>query len=180
MRVITGTARGRKLKTPSNYDVRPTTDNVKEALFNILMNDVEGRRVLDLFSGSGQLGIEALSRGAAKVVFTDNDPASIKLTKENLKICGFEGEVIRTDALSFLKRGNKFDLIFIDPPYDSMLYEDVLNTINEFDILSVGGIIAVECRIEKNVPEMKEPYRKIREYRYGKVKITTFTRGASI
>ena len=85
MRVITGSARGRKLKTPENYDIRPTTDNVKEALFNILQFDIEGRRVLDLFAGTGQLGIEALSRGAAEAVFVDESRESVRIVKENLK-----------------------------------------------------------------------------------------------
>ena len=88
MRVITGSARGRRLKTPENYDIRPTTDNVKEAVFNILQFDVEGRRVLDLFAGTGQMGIEALSRGAKSAVFIDRDRAAIGIVKENLKACG--------------------------------------------------------------------------------------------
>ena len=87
MRVITGSARGRKLKTPENYDIRPTTDNVKEAVFNIIQFDVEGRRVLDLFAGTGQLGIEALSRGAESCVFIDRDRKAVSLVKENLEAC---------------------------------------------------------------------------------------------
>lgn len=91
MRVITGTARGHRLKTPENYDIRPTTDNVKESVFNIIQFDIEGRRVLDLFAGTGQLGIECLSRGAAEAVFIDENMAAVKIVKENLKTCGFTG-----------------------------------------------------------------------------------------
>ena len=154
MRVITGSARGRKLKTPSGNDVRPTTDNVKEAIFNILRDDVEGRRVLDLFAGTGQLGIEALSRGAREAVFVDSSPESLKIVKENLALCRFSAAVVRSDAVSFLSRGG----------------------IKLFDILSEGGIIVVESDRDRPLPDMDPPYRILRDYRYGKVRIRTYTR----
>ena len=141
MRVITGTARGHRLKTPENYDIRPTTDNVKESVFNIIQFDIEGRRVLDLFAGTGQLGIECLSRGAAEAVFIDENTAAVKIVKENLKTCGFTAAVLQQDALGYLRHCGRFDLVFVDPPYDSGLYESVLETINSVDILSDGGII---------------------------------------
>ena len=174
MRVITGTARGRRLKTPENYDIRPTTDNVKESVFNIIQFDIEGRRVLDLFAGTGQLGIECLSRGAAEAVFIDENTAAVKIVKENLKTCGFTAAVLQQDALSYLRHCGKFDLIFVDPPYDSRLYESVLETINSVDILSVGGIILCESRREKSLPDMRAPYRKKKEYNYGRVKLTVY------
>ena len=181
MRVITGSARGRKLKTPPKDDVRPTADSVKEAVFNILRDDVEGRRVLDLFAGTGQMGIEALSRGAREAVFVDSSLPSLKLVKENLELCRFSAQVVRSDAVSYLKglagrQGGKFDVIFIDPPYDAGLYAPVLETINFIDILNEGGIITVESRADCEIPEMAEPYRMLKRYRYGKVAITTFTR----
>ena len=176
MRVITGSARGRKLKTPENYDIRPTTDNVKEALFNIIQFDIEGRRVLDLFAGTGQLGIECLSRGAREVVFVDESPEALRLVKENLNACGLKGTVLRQDALSYLRSGGRFDLIFVDPPYDAGLYEPVLETINSVDNLSDGGIIICEARRERELPEMTPPYGKRREYRYGQVKICIYTK----
>jgi RNA methyltransferase, RsmD family len=176
MRVITGSARGRKLKTPVGYDVRPTTDSVKEAVFNIIQADIEGRKVLDLFAGTGQLGIEALSRGAESAVFIDSDSESLKIVKENLSLCGFKATVIKTDAVSYLENCGTFDLIFIDPPYDSGLYDKVLEKINLFDILSDGGIIIVECRRENQLPDMDSPYRKLREYNYGKIKIASYTK----
>ena len=174
MRVITGTARGRRLKTPENYDIRPTTDNVKESVFNIIQFDIEGRRVLDLFAGTGQLGIECLSRGAAEAVFIDENTAAVKIVKENLKTCGFTAAVLQQDALSYLRHCGKFDLIFVDPPYDSGLYESVLETINSVDILSDGGIILCESRREKTLPDMCAPYRKKKEYNYGRVKLTVY------
>lgn len=174
MRVITGTARGRKLKTPENYDIRPTTDNVKESVFNIIQFDIEGRRVLDLFAGTGQLGIECLSRGAAEAVFIDENTAAVKIVKENLKTCGFTAAVLQQDALSYLRHCGRFDLVFVDPPYDSGLYESVLETINSVDILSDGGIILCESRREKTLPYMRVPYRKKKEYNYGRVKLTMY------
>lgn len=174
MRVITGTARGRRLKTPENYDIRPTTDNVKESVFNIIQFDIEGRRVLDLFAGTGQLGIECLSRGAAEAVFIDENTAAVKIVKENLKTCGFTAAVLQQDALSYLRHCGKFDLVFVDPPYDSGLYESVLETINSVDILSDGGIILCESRREKILPDMRAPYRKKKEYNYGRVKLTVY------
>lgn len=176
MRVITGSARGRKLKTPTGFDVRPTTDSVKEAVFNIIRDDIEGKRVLDLFAGTGQIGIEALSRGASSAVFVDSSADSLKIVKENLKLCGFEALTVRSDALSYLRHCGKFDIIFIDPPYDSGLYAPVLTSINQIDILSENGIIIVESRIECELPAPVAPYFPLREYNYGKVKIRTYSR----
>ncbi|MBQ3210324.1 MAG: 16S rRNA (guanine(966)-N(2))-methyltransferase RsmD [Oscillospiraceae bacterium] len=176
MRVITGKARGRKLATPANNDIRPTTDNVKESIFNIIQFDIEGRRVLDLFAGTGQLGIECLSRGAESVVFIDQSRESVKLVKDNLKTCGLEGTVMQMDAVSFLNGCGKFDLIFIDPPYDSPLYEKVLETVNSVDILSDGGIIICEASRDRQLPELEAPYKKVREYIYGKVKLCKYTK----
>ena len=176
MRVITGKARGRKLKTPENYDIRPTSDQVKESIFNIIQFDIEGRRVLDLFAGTGQLGIECLSRGAAEVVFIDQSREAVKIIRDNLKTCGLEAAVLQMDAVSFLRGCGKFDLIFIDPPYESSLYEEVLKIINSVDILSDGGIIICEARREKALPELEEPYRKAKEYNYGKIKLCKYTK----
>ena len=177
MRVITGIAGGRKLKSPDGEAVRPTADHVKQAMFNILQFDLEGRRILDLFGGSGQLGIEALSRGARETVFTDSDRRSVQLIRENLKRCGLEGKVLLTDALAYLSRGEKFDVIFIDPPYDAGLYPEVLGRINAVDNLTEGGIIVCEARAGTELPEMSAPYYKQRERRYGNVKIAIYSKG---
>lgn len=176
MRVITGTARGRRLAEPKTEGIRPTTDKVKESIFNIVQFDVEGRRVLDLFAGTGQLGIEALSRGAESVTFVDENTAAVKLVRENLSRCEMEGVVRQCDSISFLSGCGKFGLIFIDPPYDSGLAEKALLKIIEFDILSEGGIIICETSSNCTLPEVQPPYYKAKEYRYGKVKLTTYGR----
>lgn len=174
MRVITGTARGRRLKEPADMDIRPTTEVVKESLFNIIQFDVEGRRVLDLFAGTGQLGIEALSRGAKSAVFVDRDKRSQALVKHNLEHCGFTARVAGEDALAFLSRCEResFDIIFLDPPYDSGILDQILEKIIQFDILSEGGIIICETKKETALPSLSEPYFNGREYKYGKIKLT--------
>ena len=179
MRVITGSARGRRLKTPEGQDIRPTTDNVKESVFNILQFDIEGRRVLDLFAGTGQLGIECLSRGAREAVFIDRDRDAVKIVRENLKTCGFSAPVLQQDALGYLNNCGKFDLIFVDPPYDAGLYGSVLEKINSVDILSDGGIILCESRRETLLPDMRKPYYKKKEYRYGRVKLSLYAKESS-
>lgn len=176
MRVISGTKRGKKLREPDNYDIRPTTDMVKESLFNIIQFDIEGRRVLDLFAGTGQLGIECLSRGAAEVAFVDQSREAVAIVKENLKSCGFEARVVQSDSIAFLGRGEKFDVILIDPPYATNLVDKALEIINSVDILTEGGIIMCESGREKPMPDMNMPYFKCKEYTYGKVKLTTYNR----
>lgn len=178
MRVITGTARGRKLKQPSGMDIRPTTDMVKESVYNIIQSRVDGSRMLDLFAGTGQMGIEALSRGAREAVFVDMSPAAVKLVKENLAITGFSdrARVVRTDSLAYLRSGEKFDIVFIDPPYATDLLEKALDFATGFDILNENGIIICECRREKQLPEPSRSGYTRKEYHYGKIKLTTFTK----
>ena len=180
MRVISGTVRGKRLKEPSDYSIRPTTDMVKEALFNIIQFDIEGRRVLDLFAGTGQLGIECLSRGAASVTFVDRSKESVSIVKQNLKTCGFEARVVQTDSIGFLSRADKYDIILLDPPYASNLLDKALEIINSVDILSEGGIIVCESGREKSMPDMNLPYFKRKEYNYGKVKLTTYGKETDI
>ena len=180
MRVISGTVRGKRLKEPSDYSIRPTTDMVKEALFNIIQFDIEGRRVLDLFAGTGQLGIECLSRGAASVTFVDQSKESVAIVKQNLKTCGFEARVVQTDSIGFLSRADKYDIILLDPPYATNLLDNALEIINSVDILSEGGIIVCESGREKSMPDMNLPYFKRKEYNYGKVKLTTYGKETDI
>ena len=179
MRVISGTARGRRLKELPGRDTRPTTDKVKESIFNIVQFDIEGRQVLDLFAGTGQLGIEALSRGARRAVFVDLAPGAVSVIRQNLGTVGFEqqGEVFQSDWRAFLSaRREKFDLILLDPPYQSTMLEGALETIAAIDILSEHGIIVCESALEKVLPELPAPYEKGREYRYGKIKVTLYHR----
>lgn len=177
MRIITGLARGKKLFEPSDNNIRPTTDMVKEAVFNIIQFDIEGRKVLDLFAGTGQLGIEALSRGAASCLFIDESAEAVKLVEKNLNASGLKGgRVSRAESCAFLASAGKYDLIFLDPPYNTNLLERALQRIQEFDKLNHGGIIVCESSSEKEPPELSMPYMKIKSYRYGKVRITTYTK----
>ena len=178
MRVISGSARGRKLKEPVGFEIRPTSDMVKESVFNIIQFDIEGRRVLDLFAGTGQLGIEAMSRGARSVVFVDSRPNAVKLIKENLKLCGFsdDASVYARDALSYLKSDEKFDLIFVDPPYDMQLTGKALEKIIEFDKLNTNGIIICEIKADGAAPYVLPPCYAQKEYRYGSVRIIKITK----
>ena len=181
MRVITGKARGVQLKTPDGMLTRPTTDRVKEALFSVIQFDIPGARVLDLFGGTGQLGIEALSRGAAECVFIDRRADAVKLIRENLALCRLEdrARVRQGEALPYLRSGEKFDLIFLDPPYASGLLEQALTDIAAFDICRQHGIIVAESAADTVLPALPLPYRLYREYRYGKIKLTVFHRGGN-
>lgn len=177
MRVITGTARGVQLKTPEGLDTRPTAERVKEALFSAIQFEIEGRRVLDLFAGSGQLGIEALSRGAERAVFVDAGKSAAALVKENLRRAKLteKAQVVQADYLSYLSRcREKFGLIFLDPPYAEKFLENALEKIVEFDILSSGGIIVTERPEGKELPLEFAGYIRSKDYRYGITLITLY------
>ncbi len=179
MRVISGTARGLRLNELEGMETRPTTDRVKEALFSIIQFDVPGREALDLFAGTGQLGIEALSRGAAGCTFVDQRRDAAALIRENLKRTGLSGQarVIQGDAISYLMScGEKFHLIFLDPPYESGLLEKAMETIAAFDILAEHGIMVCESPLNQVLPQLSQPYERGKDYRYGKIKLTVFRR----
>ena len=175
MRVITGTARGRRLVTLEGDDVRPTTDKVKESLFNIIQFDVEGSLFLDLFAGCGQIGIEALSRGARQAVFVDKSKKSIDVIKQNLKTTGFEknASVVNSDSLAFLsRRAEKYDIVFIDPPYLTGLLQDALERVVPCMIES--GIIICESPVKDELPEKVGKFEVFKKYSYGKTMLTTY------
>ena len=177
MRVITGKARGITLKTPEGMQTRPTTDRVKEAMFSIIQFEVPGARVLDLFGGSGQLGIEALSRGAKSAVFVDATENACKLIRENLKRTKLEqeGRVVRSDYLDYLKRCREtYDIILLDPPYAEVFLENALKYIVEIDILQSGGIIVAERPLGKDLPWDFEGYVRSRDYKYGNTLLTLY------
>ena len=179
MRVITGSARGRRLKELEGMETRPTTDRVKEGLFNVLQFDIEGRRVLDLFAGTGQLGIECLSRGAASAVFVDKRPDAVKLIRENLKLCDLTDRalVVAGDSMEFLKSvREKFDLVLLDPPYQAELLEAAIAHIARHDLLTPHGMMAAEHPEDKTLPALSAPYRMGRTYRYGKIAVTIYHR----
>ncbi len=181
MRVITGSARGRRLRELEGMETRPTTDRVKEGLFSALQFEIEGRQVLDLFAGTGQLGIECLSRGAAGAVFVDCRTDAVKLIRENLTVTdlGDRARVVAGDSMEYLKTlREKFDLILLDPPYGAGLLEPALSSIAAFDILRPHGIIAAEHPAERTLPPLSAPYRVRRTYRYGKIGLTLYCRDA--
>lgn len=176
MRVITGTARGRRLKTLEGSNVRPTTDRVKEAIFSVIQFDIEGRRMLDLFAGSGQMGIEAISRGAEKVVFVDNSADSVAVIKENLKNCDMlkSAVVIQGEAQMYLhgcvsSGRDKFDVAFLDPPYGMGILQSVLPSVAQ--VIKQSGMIICECPLNEKLPESAGNFAVSREYRYGKIKV---------
>lgn len=177
MRVIAGKAKGIPLKTPDGMRTRPTIDRVKEALFSIIQFELPGANVLDLFGGTGQLGIEALSRGAKKVVFVDSDDKACKLIQENLKKTKLqsEAEIIRSDYLEYLNRTKeKFNIIFLDPPYAEVFLENALNRITEIDILQSGGIMVTERPLGKELPWEFDHFTRSKDYKYGKVLLTIY------
>ena len=177
MRVIAGKAKGVVLKTPDDLHTRPTIDRVKEALFSIIQFDLPGVNVLDLFGGTGQLGIEALSRGAKHAVFVDNAEKSCMLIRENLKRTGFTNEalVVRSDYLNYLKKcSEKFGVILLDPPYAENFLENSLKMVTEIDILQSGGIIIAERPLGKELPFEYPGFTRSRDYKYGKVLLTTY------
>ena len=177
MRVITGKARGIQLKTPDGLLTRPTADRVKEALFSIIRFDVPGARVLDLFGGTGQLGIEALSQGAERAVFTDARQDACKLIEENLRRTKLapQAAVVRCDYLEYLNRCREtFDIIFLDPPYAEVFLETALKRITEIDILRSGGIIVAERPLGKELPFSPPGYSRSKDYKYGKTLLTIY------
>ncbi len=169
MRVITGSARGRKLITLEGDDVRPTTDIVKEAMFSIIQFEVEGSRVLDLFGGCGQLAIEALSRGAENAVIVDSSKKSVEVIKKNLETTGFDKKavVINSDAVSFLsRRTEKYDIALLDPPYSKGILEKALERVP--DVMEKTGVIICEAPFSDTLPEKVGDFELKKKYRYGK------------
>lgn len=176
MRVIAGTARSVPLLTREGLDTRPTADRVKEAEFNIIQFEIAGSSVLDLFGGSGQLGIECLSRGAKDAVIVDESSEAVRTIKENLRRTKLaeKAQVVQSDYLAFLANCTKrFHLIFLDPPYKENFLENAIKTISEIDILPSDGIILCEHSSDKALL----PYPgliKGKTYRYGKTSLTIY------
>ena len=183
MRVITGKARGVILKTPDGMATRPTADRVKEALFNIIQFEIPTARVLDLFGGTGQLGIEALSRDAKSAVFVDEREDACRLIRENLKRTKLEknARVIRSDYMAYLKScKDRFDIILLDPPYAEVFLENSLKMITEIDILQSSGIIVTERPVGKDLPWVFPGFARSKDYKYGKTLITIYKKCSSV
>ena len=168
MRVITGTARGRKLETLDGLDVRPTTEIVKEAVFSMIHFRLPAANVADIFAGSGQMGIEAISRGARKVTFVDQSRASIEIIRRNLATTGLasQADVVMDSAESF-------DFIFLDPPYNRGFGMKLLPLLGQ--ALAPGGLVLFEHARDEVLPEEIGGLKRVKEYRYGKTLITTYT-----
>ena len=176
MRVITGTARGKRLITVSGDElVRPTSEKVKEAIFSSIQFDIEGRRVLDLFAGCGQLGIEAISRGAESAVFVDASDVSLRVVRKNLESTGLtdSARVIRSDYSLFLARcTEQFDIAFLDPPYHAGMLEKALEGV--CGVMSDYGIIICEHPSDAALPQEIGGFGVSRNYRYGKIAVTVY------
>ena len=175
MRVITGTARGTKLEALEGEATRPTSDKVKEALFSMIQFDLEGRNVLDLFAGSGQLGLEALSRGAAFAVFIDQNPAATAVVTKNCKDLGvFSSCRVETmPAESFLAGSREqFDIVFLDPPYHNETLVRLLPAVAQHT--APGGIVLCESELKAEMPEQVDDLKLVKQYRYGSVLVTKY------
>lgn len=175
--MISGRAKGTKLATLDSEKTRPTTDRIKENLFNIIAPFIEGAKVLDLFSGTGSLAIEAISRGAEKAVLVDRNPDCLKIIERNIKVTHFEDstKVLNLDyidALNKLSAGNdKFDLIFLDPPYSKGLIDASLKLLDKYKLIVEDGLIVAEKDIEDNVPENVGLIKLVRKQKYGNTEL---------
>ncbi|MBR5540413.1 MAG: 16S rRNA (guanine(966)-N(2))-methyltransferase RsmD [Clostridia bacterium] len=170
MRVITGTARGCRLETLEGLDTRPTSERVKEGLFSAISFEIEGRRVLDLFAGSGQMGVEALSRGARSCAFVDRSRQAVEVIRRNLKATKLEAsaEVVCRDSMEYLAHtAGPFDLVFLDPPYASELLVPCLKQLGSK--VATGGTVVCESDRETQLPETIGAFSLYRSYRYGRV-----------
>ena len=175
MRVITGTARGRRLITPEGMDTRPTTDKVKEAVCSALQFEFPGANVLDLFAGSGQMAIEALSRGAARATLVDTDQRAVGCIRQNVKACGFADHavILKSDAVSFLQRtGEHFDIAFLDPPYRHGILEQILPLLAEK--MQKNGIIVCEHEPECKLSQRILNFDLQKQKKYGKIIISVY------
>jgi 16S rRNA (guanine(966)-N(2))-methyltransferase RsmD len=186
MRVIAGEAKGRRLKVPKGRGVRPTSDYLREALFDILGASVRGVRFLDLYAGSGAVGIEALSRGGGEVVFVERDQGCLRILRENLETVGLEqkGRVLAGDALRVLPRlvrhGERFDIIFLDPPYGTGLARLTLDAVASGDLLRPHGVVIVEHFLKEPLPARSGQLSRVREKVHGQTVLSFYRRVAEV
>ena len=175
MRIVTGSAKGKKLVSLEGDATRPTSERIKEAIFSSIQFDVEGRHVLDLFAGSGQMGLEALSRGAEKATFIDLSREAMEIVKQNSKITGFfdVSHFLVSDWRNYIRKASgreQFDLVFVDPPYAMQCCADAANYLAEKELIIPGAIVVLESgeeEIDLNDPRLSG-YRAIKSTHYGK------------
>jgi 16S rRNA (guanine(966)-N(2))-methyltransferase RsmD len=181
MRVVSGKARGTKLFSPKDNSVRPTTDRIKESLFNIIQPIMQESVVLDLFAGAGGIGIEFVSRGSSKVYFVDSNRDSIDIIRKNIEKCRFKeySQILHLDferAIEEIRKNSiEVDYIFIDPPYGVYDLGDIINRIINADILSDKGMIIVECEKDDNISCTDCDFNMVKEKIYGRTKLTIIT-----
>ncbi|MEH7093203.1 16S rRNA (guanine(966)-N(2))-methyltransferase RsmD [Neobacillus vireti] len=184
MRVVSGICKGRPLKAVPGNTTRPTTDKVKEALFNMIGPYFEGGTGLDLFAGSGGLGIEGLSRGLEKVIFIDRESKAIHVIQENIKACKFEdrSEVYRNDAdralKALIKRGISFDYIFLDPPYKKQQLVSLMEKMDQQDLVKPEGVIVCEHGFDVELPQIVGQFNQIKHEKYGIIAVTIYSNGS--
>ena len=182
MRIIAGQHKGRQLKSFKGTDIRPTSDRVREAIFNVLGESIADSTVLDLFCGTGALGIEALSRGAKSVVFVDSSSRAVDIVKSNLEMidCLSKTKIIKSDAVRYLRRKateqEQFDIIFCDPPYRDDVYGSVLDIISTNSVLSPHGVLVLEFAVSKEMGIVPEGIELIKTKIYGDTKVSFLCR----
>ena len=176
MRVVSGKYRGRVLYSPKNEDIRPTTDMVKEAVFSMLLDYVQGSRFVDLFAGTGAMGIEALSRGADVCVFADKSKESVDLVKANLEKVGATADVLYLDYLSALHRlrGGAYDVIYIDPPFANTDLQGMASLITKYNVLDVDGIIVYESLYNKKAKPEIVGFELLKSKKYGAISVDVY------
>lgn len=178
MRIITGSARGTRLMTLEGDDTRPTAERAKEAIFSMIQFDIDGRKVLDLFSGSGQLALEALSRGASEAVCIDSNPAAVKIIKANAEKTHMTDRctVLNSDWKAYVKThgGEKYGIIFIDPPYEAALCADAVKRLNESDMIADHAMIVCESGSDEYI--VGEGLKILRHVKYGRAYVTLLTK----
>lgn len=173
MRIITGRARGLQLTTPKNFDVRPTADRVKESVFNIIGSRIIGARVLDLFAGTGNLGLESWSRGAEEITFIDESRESLRLVQSNITKCRAEKDcnVIKGNAVNIIERlhkqGKRFDFAFCDPPYNKGWVEKIITALTTYPALKQGGYLVVEHAVHETIAVLPPVFELVRSEKYG-------------
>ena len=182
MRVVAGTQKGRRLKEPTSPGLRPTSGRVKEALFSMIAERISNANVLDLYAGTGALGLEAMSRGAQRVVFVDNQAASIQVLRENITRCSLtkDSSIIPQDVQTFLatrspqRHESPFDLVFADPPYEISDLEPLLNQINSSEQVGTNGLVVIEHFKKATLPLEAGGLRQTRQSRYGDTMLTFY------
>lgn len=186
MRVIAGIAKGRKLKSPSGVNTRPVTDQIKEAIFNIWQFQIANSRFLDLFAGSGAMGIEALSRGAAKAILVDKSPEAVKIIRENLSNCGFSNYILqKADVFRVIEQldsqHEQFDFIYVDPPFTQPdLFLPVLQQLAAKGLLSIDGSLAIRSRKKFILPDFIGSLYKSRLAGYGESSVHFYNKRGEI